>query len=86
MTVDYAAYKAVQDEFRTLPDARPMIPVHAMRAIALVSLVLSFALAFFFSTFPRGKRSLPKVLLAIGASLFAGTGVVALFNAVGVHL
>ena len=70
-----------------------MIPVHAMRAIALVSLVLSFALALFFSTyvkrlpsFPRGKRSLPKVLLAIGASLFAGTGVVALFNAVGVHL
>lgn len=70
-----------------------MIPVHAMRAIALVSLVLAFALAFFFSTyvvrlpsFPRGKRSLQKALLAVGASLFAGTGVVALFNAVGVHL
>ncbi|WFD39460.1 uncharacterized protein MJAP1_002437 [Malassezia japonica] len=84
--VQVSAIKLIQDAFRSAPDLRPLVPVDAMAPIAAVCLGMAFVLAFYFTMLPGGKLSLSKNVVGLVGSLFAGAGVVALFNAVGVYV
>lgn len=92
--VQVSAIKLIQDAFRSAPDLRPLVPVDAMAPIAAVCLGMAFVLAFYFTMYvshtygrlPGGKLSLSKNAVGLVSSLFAGAGVVALFNAVGVYV
>ncbi|KOS15568.1 hypothetical protein Malapachy_2413 [Malassezia pachydermatis] len=79
-------YETVQKDFMRLPVKVPTISPDAMPVIATVSLGLAFFLAFYFTTLPKQGGTIKEPISAILGSTFAGIGVVALFNAVGVYV
>ncbi|SPO43302.1 uncharacterized protein PSANT_00986 [Moesziomyces antarcticus] len=68
------------------PAFKPLIPTALLPYIAFVSLFSLFLSAFYFTTLPKRGLSVKEVVVGIAASLQAGLGVVALFNAVGVYV
>ncbi|PWZ02082.1 hypothetical protein BCV70DRAFT_198360 [Testicularia cyperi] len=65
---------------------KPMIPVAALPYLAFVLLASFFLSAFYFTTLPTKSLGAKEITVALVASLQAGLGVVALFNAVGVYV
>ncbi|SNX84787.1 uncharacterized protein MEPE_03496 [Melanopsichium pennsylvanicum] len=69
------------------PSYQPLIPTALLPYIAFVLLSSVFLSAFYFTTLPKKKSiSVTEIVVGILASLQAGLGVVALFNAVGVYV
>ena len=87
-----------QKAFYSADVLRPLIPVEVLPVIAGVALSFAFLLAFFFTTWvlskrlltnsrlPRSGLTVKEPIIALMGSLFAGVGVVALFNAIGVYV
>ncbi|KAK0552727.1 hypothetical protein OC846_002790 [Tilletia horrida] len=64
---------------------RPSIPTASLPYIAFVLISLTFALTFYYTTLPKQRYTAAEFLTTVVASLSAGFGTVALFNAVGVQ-
>ena len=72
--------------------------MEVLPVIAGVALSFAFLLAFFFTTWvlskrlltnsrlPRSGLTVKEPIIALMGSIFAGVGVVALFNAIGVYV
>ncbi|PWN50231.1 hypothetical protein IE53DRAFT_316181 [Violaceomyces palustris] len=62
------------------------VPVSLLPYIAFVLLSAAFLSTFYFTTLPKKSFSSHEALVIVLASLEAGFGIVALFNAVGVYV
>ncbi|KAG8220696.1 hypothetical protein J3R82DRAFT_2989 [Butyriboletus roseoflavus] len=79
-------YDAVQALHKSLPSFTPYVSASLLPHIALVLLVSTFALAFYFSTLPKDSVPIREAAVASLASILGGFGVVALFCTVGVNV
>ncbi|GMK57718.1 hypothetical protein CspeluHIS016_0405520 [Cutaneotrichosporon spelunceum] len=79
-------YSSIKVAYNELPAFKPLIPTTALPTIALVSLVLAFALVFFMTTQSSRKFNATEVPIALLAAALAGAGTVALFCTVGVNV
>ncbi|KAF8633186.1 hypothetical protein AX15_001484 [Amanita polypyramis BW_CC] len=64
----------------------PLVPVALLPYLALLSLALTFALAFYFSTLPKDPIPFRETAVALAASVLGGFGIVTLFCSVGVYV
>ncbi|KAF9648544.1 hypothetical protein BDM02DRAFT_3083453, partial [Thelephora ganbajun] len=74
----------LQQLHKTLPPFQPIIPVSLLPYLAFILLTLTFGLAFYFSTLPKG--TVKESTVAILASVLGGFGTVAMFCTVGVYV
>jgi len=81
LETDYASIKALH---KTLPPFQPIIPVSLLPYLAFILLTLTFGLAFYFSTLPKGM--VKESTVAVLASVLGGFGTVAMFCTVGVYV
>jgi len=81
LEADYATIKQLH---KTLPPFQPIIPVSLLPYLAFILLTLTFGLAFYFSTLPRG--TVKESTVAVLASVLGGFGTVAMFCTVGVYV
>jgi len=81
LEADYAAIRMIH---KTLPPFQPIVPVSFLPYIAYILLTLTFGLAFYFSTLPKG--TVKESTVAILASILGGFGTVAMFCTVGVYV
>ncbi|KAJ1024662.1 hypothetical protein NDA13_004589 [Ustilago tritici] len=65
---------------------KPLIPTALLPYIAFILLSSLFLSAFYFTTLPKRTLTSKEIIVGVAASLQAGFGVVALFNAVGVYV
>ncbi|KAF9235851.1 hypothetical protein BU15DRAFT_77573 [Melanogaster broomeanus] len=79
-------YDAIQALHKSLPPFSPYVSASLLPYIALVLLVSTFALAFYFSTLPKDKIPIRETAVASLASILGGFGVVALFCTAGVNV
>jgi len=79
-------YDAIQALHKALPPFSPYIPASLLPHIALVLLVSTFGLTFYFSTLPKDSIPFRESAVASLASILGGFGVVALFCSVGVNV
>ncbi|KIJ21250.1 hypothetical protein PAXINDRAFT_5433 [Paxillus involutus ATCC 200175] len=79
-------YDATQALHKSLPPFSPYVSASLLPHIALVLLVSTFVLAFYFSTLPKDKIPIRETAVASLASVLGGFGVVALFCSAGVNV
>ncbi|KAN0101138.1 hypothetical protein V8E55_001122 [Tylopilus felleus] len=79
-------YDAIQALHKSLPPFAPYVSASLLPHIALVLLVSTFALTFYFSTLPKDSFPIREGAVASLASILGGFGVVALFCTVGVNV
>ncbi|KAF8439333.1 hypothetical protein L210DRAFT_867202, partial [Boletus edulis BED1] len=71
---------------KSLPPFTPYVSASLLPYIALVLLVSTFVLTFYFSTLPKDNIPVRESAVASLASILGGFGVVALFCSVGVNV
>ncbi|KAL9934518.1 hypothetical protein V8E36_006293 [Tilletia maclaganii] len=64
---------------------KPLILTSLLPVIAFVLLGTTFGLTFYYTTLPKQRYTAAEFLTAVVASLSAGFGTIAAFNAVGVQ-
>ncbi|KAF8725227.1 hypothetical protein AX14_008248 [Amanita brunnescens Koide BX004] len=79
-------YDSIKILHAALPPFAPAVPLALLPYLAFLSLSLTFALAFYFSTLPKDTIPIRETVVASAASILGGFGVVALFCSVGVYL
>ncbi|KAH0838783.1 hypothetical protein J3R83DRAFT_7159 [Lanmaoa asiatica] len=79
-------YDAIQALHNSLPPFTPYVSASLLPHIALVLLVSTFVLTFYFSTLPKDSIPIREGAVASLASILGGFGVVALFCTVGVNV
>ncbi|KAN0063469.1 hypothetical protein ACQY0O_003916 [Thecaphora frezii] len=84
--VQLRSYEELAAIHASAPSFVPAIPVSSLPYIAFILLASAFLSAFYFTTLPKRSLTAKEVAIAVLASVEAGFGVVALFNAVGVYV
>jgi len=79
-----ADYESIKALHKTLPQFSPYIPVAFLPYLAFFLLTSTFALAFYFSTLPKG--TFRESTVALLASILGGFGTVAMFCTAGVYV
>ncbi|GAA5973469.1 hypothetical protein JCM11641_006478 [Rhodosporidiobolus odoratus] len=84
-----SSYADALAEFSTLPSFSPLLPTTSLPSLAALSLIIAFALSFYFSTLRSSSKStFPAQELAVAgaASVSGGFGLVLAFCAIGANV